>query len=280
MKRFYLFMIAVFAATAADAKGIGAMVTMGPPISGPFPHFAPQVTGGGIPGSPKVSLRLIGRTQTRFNGSVFVPIDSFSYEYWGDLGGVLNNEKIDNDETINFDVSYRYVFNDTTNAYQNRLRRSQTYNADGSISILTYAPWLASANDWKDSSRFLYAYSNGKMAKSTFQLYYANMWTQDMESTLIYNGQNITAMESVGYKVSFSYDASNNLIGMSDEEYTSGSWHNKEKHDYAYNGKDLILHTLWQWNEQSQSWVYSKQWEYGYTGIDLTSITEKHWNGS
>src|SRR5688500_10478376 len=83
-----------------------AMVTAGPSIGGQFPHFGNQVAGGGGVSSPaKVSLRLVGKTFTRYDGFNFIPVDSIFYAYSNDRGGILNNDNINNDEPLMYDES-------------------------------------------------------------------------------------------------------------------------------------------------------------------------------
>ncbi|MCD6062146.1 MAG: hypothetical protein K0R82_57 [Flavipsychrobacter sp.] len=283
MKNFYLFIAFLSISVSALAKGeYQAMITVGPVVNGKIPHFANQVisnTGGGT--SPaKVSLRLTGRTYATFTAGAFVPIDSYYYRYDNDRGGVLNNNNIDNDETLMYTESIHYMFDKTSATFNNYLRRLQDYYPNDQVKLLTYQPWKASQSMWKDSARYGYTYTaDGKMDESTFEQYYANMWTNAVVSDIKYSGQLVT-MESPVYKVAFAYDNNVKLVEMIDEQMVNGVWQYKEKHNYEYTGSNVSKHLFYEWNAQSSTWVYKKSWQYTYAGNDLISEIEQDWAGT
>ncbi|WP_276132248.1 T9SS type A sorting domain-containing protein [Polluticoccus soli] len=289
MKNVYLF-IALFAiSTSASAKGeFQPIVTAGPVVNGKFPHFGNQVvntaTGGGGGSTPsKVSLRLIGRTHTKFSAGSFVPVDSYYYRYTDDRGGILANDNIDNDETLFYSESIYYKFDPTTAGFINQLRRMQDYypNEKDKVQFLTYQQWNATKAEFRDSARYGYEYNgDGTMKQSTFQLNYANMWTNDVTSTISYL-PNVTSMESQFYKAAFVYDASARLVETIDSQSSgNGIWQKNEKHTYEYSGKSVTKHFLYEWSNQQSSWLNKKNWQYGYNNDnDLIYKIEQEWNG-
>ena len=113
MRSFHLFLMVMMIASQSNAEGNNeAMTTAGPGIGGQFPHFGSQLynggNGGGVPA--KISLRLIGKTFAVHNGSYFTPVDSFSYTYSNDRGGIPDNDQLDNDESLMYDEGIRYIY--------------------------------------------------------------------------------------------------------------------------------------------------------------------------
>ncbi len=74
-------LLAVCLCVIAQAKETGEqmLTTAGPVLGGGFPHFTP--IGGNDRINNKVSLRLVGKTFLRHNGSAFIPYDSNVYSY-------------------------------------------------------------------------------------------------------------------------------------------------------------------------------------------------------
>jgi len=286
MKSIFTFILTIAVIHHLDAKGTNeSMTTTVPGVGGQFPHFGDQVSGnsGGGSSPSKVSLRLIGKTFAVNNGSAFIPVDSITYSYSNDRGGVLMNDDIDNDESLMYNESYKYTYNAGGGVYNPLLHRVQTYDAKNEVLSLTYSTWkiVKGSWAWKDSARYGYTYSNNKMTSSVLEQYYADMWTNDIKSDITYAGSKVESMESPVYKVAFTYDANNNLTSVIDQENNLGNWQFNDKHTYDYNGNNaMVTHTLETWNTGTNSWMNDKKWEYTYSGSDVTTEIESHWNGS
>jgi hypothetical protein len=281
MKSIFTLILTLTVAYQLGAKGTSeAMITIGPTVGGQFPHFGDQVGGnnGGANQPVKVSLRLIGKTFTTFSNNAFIPVDSITYSYSMDRGGVLKNNNVNNDEPLMYDESNKYIFN--AGSYAPMQRRVQTYNTKNEVLSLTYASWKVVKAEWKDSARYLYSYANNRMTSSVLEQRYADMWTNAIASDIKYAGTNVESMESPVYKIVFTYDGNNNLTTMIDQQNVLGNWQFKEKHTYAYNSNnEVTAHTIEIWNAANNTWVNDKKWEYTYSGTDVASDIESHWNG-
>ncbi|MBS1771215.1 MAG: T9SS type A sorting domain-containing protein [Bacteroidetes bacterium] len=277
----FLVMVPAFA-VAGEKQGL----TTGVVITGSFPHFSPTqpVTGGG---SSVVTYRLIAKTNAKFDGTSFMPIDSTNYSYSNGRGGAVNQDNPYNDEAIFFDDSYTYYYNAIAGMYDNKLYRKQSFDADNRVVSLTYSSWRASTAIWKDSARYLYAYVPGtrKIDLSSFELYQGgSMWVQHDKSQLSYNNDNVVSVVSNSYDAIFTYDANNNITSVQDKvfDHASGQLFNNQRKSYTYNAdNDVLTFTLEVWNTGSSAWVKSKYWEYTYnttTKRQETSI-EYNWSG-
>ncbi len=263
----------------AFAKGTAeALTTAGPGTGTGFPHFTPN--GGGDAVNKTVNLRLIAKTYLTHNGSIFIPHDSTTYSYANGRGGVPDIDYPAKDDNILFNESFYYNFDKQYGNYVPSLHRTQTFGQNKSVLSLVYARWKENTSTWKDSIRYLYAYNNGKMVSSTLDRWLGNIWANSITSSMEYNGDVVTKMNSDLYEVNFSYDANNNLTMVSDKELTPGGWQNKEKRSYEYLNKDIIKYTLEKWDAAANTWVNSKKWEYTYTGPDVKTEVESDWNGS
>lgn len=283
MKNFYLFIALLLVSGSVNAKGeSSAMVTAGPVVNGKFPHFSNQVNVGsnGNPAPSNAILRLVSKTYAKHNGTSFIPVDSISYKYDGNRGGVLQNDDIDNDESLMYSESTHLTYDIGSGTYQNSLRRIQEYYPDNMVKFLTYQKWDHVANAFEDSYRYAYSYSNGKMISSTHEYKLNGAWINPVTSAIIYNGQAVSAMESPDYRVAFQYDNNAKLVSVVDEKYTGSGWQFKEKHTYEYIGNDVAKHIYFEWDAASNTWKNKRFWQYTYSGTDVTSETEVEWNGS
>ena len=284
MRSFHLFLMVMMIASQSNAEGNNeAMTTAGPGIGGQFPHFGSQLynggNGGGVPA--KISLRLIGKTFAVHNGSYFTPVDSFSYTYSNDRGGIPDNDQLDNDESLMYDEGIRYIYDVGPASYGKVLRRTQDFYPDNKVKFFTYANWKPAETNWLDSARYSYTYNNQKMVSSSFERWLSTTgWYNPITSDIIYSGQNVVAMESPVYKIEFSYDGNNNITQMFDQEKVGGQWFKKERHTYDYNGNNVIKHTLETWNSLANDWKRKKQWEYTYAGALVTLERESQWDGA
>jgi hypothetical protein len=272
--------ILLLATQFAFAKGtVEDFTTAGPIVgSGSFPHFTPGGSGDAI--NNKVSLRLIAKTYLTHNGVKFIPHDSITYKYYNDRGGLPNVDDLSKDDNILFSESYSYNFDSKFGNYSPTLHRVQNFGQDKNVVSLVYSNWRISNNVWKDSIRYLYSYSNGKMISSAFERWLGNIWSNGIVSSIQYTGDVVSKMNSDLYEVYFTYDANNNLTSVSDKELTPGGWQNKYRHTYEYSNKDIIKYTLEIWDASASSWTYSKMWEYSYVGPDVETETEHYHTGS
>jgi hypothetical protein len=256
----------------AQGGGVQGNVTS-IPVTGFFPHFSIQA----VPRD--TSSRLIEKIHSRFYNGAAIAIDSVTYSYNSDeRGGATKKEDPNNDENILFDESYTYSFNTNTSQYDNKMRRTQTFNTSNKIMSLLYSGW--NANKYLDSTQYIYTYTGNLMVESDYKKYLSQNWSTVNLSTLDYDVKNnVVSVNSTAYNARFTYDAANNLISIKDSLWTvSTGWHYNERKTYTYINTDVQDYTLELWDMNINKWVSTKYWKYIYLGSDIIGATEYNWN--
>lgn len=280
MRHLYLLLTALLLVpTGSYAKGTGSsQSTSGVFVGGLFPHFNPNA------GSATITSRLLSKTYTKYNKG-FIPVDSTNYIYSTGRGGFTRIDDPNNDESINFDESYTYLYNPSAGLYDNRLHRQQQFDGNDKVTMLTYRVWKLSNAAWKDSSRYVYTYSaDGKqMTSNVLQQWIQGGWNNSVPSILTYDTKNnVTQVSSVGYTASFTYDPDDNLTSLTDQVWDAGSSsliYNTRK-SYTYTTGKVATYKLEKWSAQTSGWVNIENWVYTYIGNNVETITEQHWNGA
>lgn len=267
-------------AYAGESDNSGASTTAAPSVGGLFPHFNPTGGASGIGKPITENLRLVAKTYSLFNDGGFLVVDSTRYGYGSGRGSLPNPEDINNDEHVLFDMSTKYEFNTTSWSYHNKELREQYYNGNR-VTQLVYKNWHVTSGTWRNNERYVYTYDqSGKMAYSTLEQWYGQMWTQSTNSTLTYDAnKNVVNMSAPLYKVDFSYDGSNNLTQIVDYVRTLNSpWTLSERKTYTYAGADVNSYVLEKWIDNT--WVKTNRWEYTLDAQgNVTKEVEYTWNG-
>lgn len=251
-------------------------VTSNPTLPSVFPHFNTGA-GGSNNGAVKTHLRLVGKAYSIFNNGSFQPVDSVTYAYSNGRGGVPNPEDMNNDEHIYFDVSVKYLYQHMSASYTPYKQREQIFKNDN-VSQLTYLNWDVADSRWENDIKYVYRYDpSGKMSSSSMLRWYANLWTQSINSSLGYdNSNNVVKMNSTTYNVDFYYDANNNLIAVEDSVYSqsAGGWVKNERKQYSYAGSNVTEYVLAKWN--GGNWVNEERYEYQYDANDNVIVNTSY----
>lgn len=267
-------------AVAGAGENGNANTTFTPSVSGLFPHFtnSNNNTAGQGGGQTWQEFRLIAKANYTFNNGVFIPVDSYTYKYSQYRGGVPDPEQPEKDDHILFDESIAYAYDQTTTSFDNAKRRLQNFT-DSKVTELVYQNWHTSAT-WKNSERYKYNYDNaGKMESTSLQYWYGQLWTNGVNSTLVYdNNNNVVEMNSANIEVDFIYDASNNLVYVEDMIWQQGTgWSKNQRKEYTYTGSEVTTYTLDIW--LNGSWQHNKRWEYQYDADNNVIVSiEYSWN--
>lgn len=282
MKYIYVIISALLLANIAGAKGTNESITSGTPGTGGGgggklpPHF-----GSGAPASGnKGEFRLVAKTALSFKSGKFIPVDSMTYSFSNGRNGYTKKDDWNNDETVLFDESFTYFFNELKNDYDKKVKRVQTYNEDNYITSITYTT-LKKDETWKDSIRFLYDYANGKMIYSDCQIW-QGAWMGSQYSEIKYVGSVIEEMSTPTNKLEFVYSDNKLVSSIESSKTTSGTgdWIPGVKTNYTYNGNSITASVEQTWNISINNWVNTTKKEYAYSGNDLVSAEEFTWDGA
>lgn len=278
MKKIYFLIPVLFSVLAANAKGtIEELTTSANPGTGGVlpPHFGSGSQSGTKPGV----FRLVAKTYTEFKQGRFIPVDSTTYEFSNGRNGYTKKEEPNNDETVLFDKSYSYYYDDVKNAYTVFLLRAQMYDADNNITRATYSRFIE-LEGWVDSIRYLYAYDKGQMTGSAVEQKSGGGWMSVYASDLVYDGaSNIVSLANQLFKVDFRY-IGNKLAEVVDYNARTG-WQPNEKKLYEYSGDNVSTYTSQKWNPTVSTWANEKRWEYVYdANNNILKSEEFIWSGS
>lgn len=271
-----LFILAFSAQAGQD--DLSANVTGAPVVGGLFPHFGLGANAGAA--EPQ-SHRLIAKVFLNYADAGFRLVDSTTYAYSNSRGSVPNEEDINNDNHILFDISTTYLFDPVSAAYQNNKQRIQEFTSANKVSELVYKKWHPVSSTWKNQERYIYTYdNNGKMYSSVLQLWYGTLWTNDINSVLHYdNNNNVVNMNSPTYTIDFVYDQDNNLVMIEDQVWGVGGWTKNERKTYSYVGDDVSQYVLAKW--VNGAWANTSKWEYTYDSkSNVVLSTEYSWGSS
>lgn len=281
--RKFLFFPALFLCSVAFAgqednfnSNIGPLATGTPGIGGIFPHFSPSASAGS--NVPTKNLRLIGKVYSQYGEASFVAVDSTTYRYGLHRGSTPDPDNINSDDHILFDQSTNYRFNASTGSFEyNKLREQSFHN--NKVSELVYKRWDDDNAIWQNNERYRYSYDDmGKMSYSVFDLWGGTLWTNQMPSSLLYTGNNVSQIAGVDYKADFRYDNNGNLTQMEDQSRDlSNAWTKNEKKSYTYDAKNNVTsYTLEKWNN---GWMNAMRWEYTYDANDnIVKKQEYSWS--
>jgi hypothetical protein len=272
-----LFILAILGGNVYAIEDSEKMTTS-VPVTGGFPHLSSE--------SPVISTnyRLRAKTFTTYSSNAFVPVDSTIYVFSNGRGGYTSMKDPNNDESVYFDNSVTYLFDRSVGAYTNRLKRKQEYNENNKVTMLSYTAWKELAGIWRDSAKYVYSYdkNTSKLLTSSLEIWAGGSWSPHIISTLQYNSNNLTTLNSSTYNAVFSYDVNNNLVGVEDEQWSqSAGWQKNEKKLYVYSGDKVVTYTIQKWNLQNNDWQNAVSYDYAYNGGDKPAESVmKIWNGS
>ena len=273
MKKIYSLLLAIgFLSSPVHAK------TTGVGIPNIFPHMG---SGGGGSSSPSAfQSRIIAYTYLKHDGAAFVPVDSTTYSYSFGRGGQLSKEDMD-DNFVNFDESYTYLFNPSSGTYINQYHRSQIFNAANKAQTYTCQNWIPASSTWKDSERFVYSY-NGDLTRldsTSFQIHSGGFWHGHVFYKNLYDiNDRLTRMNSTVFTMSFTYDAAGNLVSRVDTQanIVPFYWYLYNKASFTYDASNRVTaYTLEDFRNNKKF-----RHEYTYSGMDLSVTTEYVWNNN
>lgn len=274
MKKLYFLLITLSIANS----GIRAKTT-GAGIPNIYPYIGSVNGNNNLPSSN--ASRIIGYASYLHNGSSFQHVDSTTYSYSFGRGGALSLEEMD-DNFVNFDDSYTYLWDATSSSYQNHYHRFQEYLTGNKAAKYTCRKWDDA--QWKDSSRFIYHYNNDLtlLDQTDFEIW-QGQW---LKHVIYYNSYNshgdLLRMKANTYIMNFSYDANFNMLTRIDSNATispSVAWHRKSKYDFAYDASNkMTSYTLQE--GVGGFWVNRYKFDHTYSGNRIAYTDVYEWLGS
>lgn len=193
----------------------------------------------------------------------------------------------DNDKVFDqMDQAY-----DTANSiWANTHRIKTSYDASGNVLEITYQLWAN--NQWNDSSRVQFTYTNNLETKALYQKYISNtyvnqyqyLYTYDSNGNLIEDRQQNWDQNQntwVDYD-RYQYTYSNNLVtGGTYQLWITDKWVNDERYTFNYNPQNILSEEI-QEKYDTLSNTYTNQYRYKYQYYITTkkdsAYVEYEWN--
>src|SRR5690606_1988341 len=122
--------------------------------------------------------RLIANSYKTHDGTLFVEYDSTTYNYVGNRGIALNRQYLINAIkgntllvfTIPCDTENKYLYNTSTTTYDHTQRTTNTYNAEGKLTMTRRENFDVPSSSWINSRKIEYIYdSNGNQTSKEEQ---------------------------------------------------------------------------------------------------------------
>lgn len=128
--------------------------------------------------------------------------------------------------------------NNAESQWQNEARELYSYNAQGFLTEIIYQYWTGAL--WQNSSKIVFAYSNGKISTATtYELQFGN-WINDSKSNVSYNSNNLAQILEedwsnnqfawqTNYRNIFTFNSNNKMLTNIYEDWLSPNWEEEEK---------------------------------------------------
>lgn len=283
MKKIFTFAFVLFSCIAYGK-------TTGITIPTLYPHFGSSQPNNNM---GAVSVRLVSKVKTLFDGNAYHPFDSSAYSYSNGRGGILDLDYEDN--FLNFDNSVYHEYDEALQGYKNVRRYTQTFNGAGDILDRIQENWINDQVQWHNGVKYEYLYNSSLSRLEQTGLYIWNgSWTgNSMNFKLTYNTKNdiieikfVTSVTELSYDVNhnvterkeyiyttaegwhysdnytFSYDASNNLTSYTLQKFANGNWDNSLKKDFIY-ANGALTHTV-EYSWKNNNWQTERQNLFSY----------------
>ncbi len=175
--------------------------------------------------------RLLSRTNLKFDGTTFVPVDSTVYSYSNPHGG-------DPLHSMDYDTATTWVFNSTWEKYKRTYKAYYGPYINGIRQVTSAGTqlWDASTSSWKDSAAYQVVYTGSLISAVRVENWNASASQWDSVSKDVFQYNSVGRLKSqvnyfwVGsywfnlYKRDFSYDSSATHAAHFDGDYFQGTF--------------------------------------------------------
>jgi YD repeat-containing protein len=161
---------------------------------------------------------------------------------------------------------------------QQRVIAAKSTAVDARLISMTDLSYNGSTYDANDSTTYSYTGSRGGVLDTDWLEW---MWKSDVSYHYNYDG--FTSMyDPADTKVSYAYDASDNIISETDQVWnsTTSTWENSWKYVYTYDASgNVIADTSFTWDGSGSVWDYDTYSIYTYSATNkLISVLQQQWS--
>jgi hypothetical protein len=253
-------------------------------------HFK-DVHGHGSTASKTTSIasRVKTITVNTFDGAIFNPSTSVSFNFSGENGGDLQSSS-----PIRYDLCVETSYDLPTSTWINSSKALQTFDSYNNIDSKLEQSWNAST--WDNSMKNIFTYDanhniltetvlNWNTASNVWTNYHKYINTWDPNNNLsIKVAQNWNSSSNTwqhDYRYVYTYDANNNLLSSLYQTWNSATntWDNSSRILFTYDANNNVILSVYQgW---TSGWYNSSQVIYMYNVAgENTQQTMQVWNNS
>lgn len=260
-------------------SSIATAKTTGITIPTMYPHFgSSQPPGNNMGIAP---IRLISKVKTLYDGTIYRPFDSATYNYSNGRGGILDLDY--DDKFLNYDNSVFYEYDEASQQYKNVRRYTQTFNSADKIEHFIQENWINDQVQWHNGVMYEYLYSSdlSRLEQTGFYIWNGSWTGNSMDYKIAYNDKNdIVEVQFTTSITELSYDSHHNVTERKEYIFTSGlGWHYSDKYSFIYDASDnLTSYTLQKFNEGN--WDNSLKKDFIYANGILTHTIEYSWQNN
>jgi len=201
--------------------------------------------------STATDLRLLSVADLEYDGTAFVPTDSFMLSYSMLNGGQYNDMEMYWEWNFNLGIGYPYA-SGTYGAADTRVR--QHFNGSFQVDTSWYDEWDGAAAAWANSMRTIFQYDgSGRQVTVTDQ-----SWDATTSAWENYQRQ------------SYTYTTGGNVAKKLVEQWgTSASWDNSAAYYYTWGSTGLrVKDSVQWWSGSTSAWENADRITYSYDGAD------------
>lgn len=233
--------------------------------------------------------RVIGVTDLLYDGSGYGPLDSTNLSYSASRGSVYSKNDF---VIVNYDNATSYQYSTAASAYDNYLKRAQTFDANNNIIAYTeqaWVPWIGSGT-WRNDYQEMNTYdAMNNLLTNTSQAWdtSTSAWVNSTRTTNTYTAANklstslwenwntASASWESGFRTTNAYAPSNFPTNSVSESWntTSSTWDSAYKITYVTNSLgDVSVETAQSYDETFHTWINVSRYTYDYDASrNLTS---------
>ena len=299
MKKFYVFLIALFLINAAMSQGSFPALSINAPAAGKHPEsrFNDNVQDGmRKTGMKTISLKSEMNLGKIIKHQILKPqdliqiFDSVHQFQWDTLTPLWDiASKIIN---ITYDAKYNMTAYTeqiwSGSVWENSYKYTSTYDPNNNQTSVIEQTWNGSA--WENSHKYSYTYdASNNLTNELHQNWSGSAWDNATQFINTYDASNNMTNELHqtwsgsawvnNYQYNYIYDAQNNLSTGLFQDWSGSDWVNVSRNNYTYDANNNLTSELQQmWN--GTTWLDLLQSTYTYDSDNkMTRELMQTWNG-
>jgi hypothetical protein len=236
--------------------------------------------------------RLVAQVTWGYNNRIYNPWDSTVYSYSGQQSGYFDG----NQWIWLFNNRLGYDYYATSGLYNPGFRTSQTFDANGNITLLftemyylgsgTWKPWYQKISTYDTANNLVEYYDQQCDTAGTWtnkqKLIYTYTPANKVASSVSMNWNRFTSAYDNTIRLTYAYDTANNMTSEQDENWSSGAWVRSQRTNYIYDAANNMITQLFQyWDASTHTFKDQYKYNFTYDGVgNVLSLLQESIHGT